>query len=73
MELRYVPPNSIIRAPNGKLAITPNRASKGNYCCLTSQDHGIQLKGTWEVEVIEYAAAIALKRLAELQGKKTSQ
>ena len=66
--LYNVPPWSIVRVPDGRLGVTPNKPHGGRYNVTLDGGNklGIALLGTVEVEVVKYAAQIAMDALDEM-------
>ena len=67
-KLYNVPPWSIIRVPGGRMGVTPNMPRGGRYNVALDgrNETGISLAGTVEVEVIKYAAQIAMEALGNM-------
>lgn len=68
VQLYNIPPWSIIRVPDGRLGVMPNRPHGGRYNVALDgrNETGISLEGTVEVEVVKYAAQIAMDVLDEM-------
>lgn len=65
-KIKNVQAHSIVRIPDGRIGVAPNRGSKGKYTVLIGVGYGAALNGDDEVQVLQLGVDVAFQRAMQM-------